>query len=96
MNVKIHSFDDVYDTDVLLDDVNMIYVSVVSGDEIMNVYLNNGESVHLDASDFSNCERQMSFFNGSYVVLNDDLQNWNNRTDSYDWAQHASAVIGSF
>lgn len=97
MNLKIIDFEyNSYDTGIAIDDINEIAVVVVSGDEKLDVYMKNGEVKHLDAVDFTEFNRGMDFFNGAYVVLNEQLKSWNNRTDSYDWVRHSNRVIGSF
>ena len=97
MNVTILDFKgNRYDTDVSMDDVDTIAVTVISGDESLLIYLKNGEFQNLDANDFSGYERSMSFFNGSYLVPSEYLEKWNDRKDSYDWATNGECVIGTF
>ena len=97
MNLKIFDFEgNSYDTNVSIDDVESITVVVVSGDEKLDVHMKNGEYKHIDVIDIIDCRRIIDFFNGAYLVLNHQLEDWNNRADSYDWVRYSDRVIGSF
>ena len=94
MNVMIFSYtQEKFDTGIPLEDVNEIGVSVVSGDELLVVFMKDGTFRKLDAADFRYDDRLFSFFNGSYIVLNEQLERWNNRCDSYDWAINAHEPV---
>lgn len=74
-----------YETDVLISDVNSMYVAVVSGDEILMIVLNDGKQIIIDACELSGDKRKLNFFDGDYGVHKDDLETWMRREDAYFW-----------
>lgn len=98
MNVIIYDFKaQKYDVGVPVEKVSEIGVSVISGDEILAVRTDDGDLKVFDADTFSDSRREMSFFNGAYVVLKDQLEEWTNRKDSYDWVLSGEhEIYGSF
>lgn len=85
MNVVIFDYENKsYDTEIPLNDVQEIMVDVVSGDEILHITGKQNKS-RIDAVSYSGKNRLVDFYDGSYVVTEDQLKEWNKRTDSYDW-----------
>lgn len=59
----------------------IIYVQVVSGDEIIRVL--NTKTLEIEAF-LDGGGRMMSFFDGEYVVPADEFDKWMERTNVYD------------
>lgn len=74
-----------YETDIDVDDVNSLYVVVLSGDEIVTAIMNDGSERVVDAIELAGETRCENFFDGEYGVHKDDLEQWLGRIDSYDW-----------
>lgn len=98
MNVKIYDFrSQEYDVGVSIDNVSEISVTVISGDEILDIRTKDGKVTIYDSDNYSDSKRTMSFFNGSYVVPNEQLEEWADRKNSYDWILSGEhEVYGSF
>lgn len=74
-----------HETDIEAEDVNCLYVVVLSGDEVITAIMNDGSEKIIDAVEFTNGNRCENFFDGDYGVHKDDLEEWLGRVDSYDW-----------
>lgn len=74
-----------HETGVPVTNVNSLYVIVISGDEIITAVMDDGAVLFVDAVDFTETPRQMDFFDGEYGVHKDDLEDWLERKDSYEW-----------
>lgn len=86
MNLKILDFDgEHYDTGISIDSVEDVTVTVVSGDEILAIELSNGSSVIIDVSTINRNWRYANHYDGTYMVSKENLEEWNNRKDSYEW-----------
>lgn len=78
--------DNFYDTGVLFDAVKEIDVHVLTGDEVIYVtYKDKRPKLRLDSANFSHKPRLFDFDDGFYTVEQADFEEWNRRTDSYDW-----------
>lgn len=53
-------------------DIIAISVTILSGDETIDVYYEDGTVEHFDSCD----TRTQSFFDGNYVVMGDKLKKW--------------------
>lgn len=87
MNINIMDYDDnSYDTGIPVEDVKTVFVTVVSGDEILHIIKNDGETVALDAMDFTDDIRRMCFLDEQYVLnTTADITEWMKRKNSYDY-----------
>lgn len=86
MNLKIMDYDgEYYDTGISIDSVEDVTVTVVSGDEILAIELSNGSSVIIDVSTINRNWRYANCYDGTYMVSKENLEEWNNRKDSYAW-----------
>lgn len=68
-----------------LDDVNELTVTVLSGDEILDILYTNNESDQIDSCP----ERSLNFFDGAYIIYSkrkgiDRLDEFLSRKDPYD------------
>lgn len=64
------------------DDINFIYVIIVSGDEILKVHYNDYTSQSFDGG---LGDRTIDFYDYSYVVYPADIFTWLRRSGSYDY-----------
>ena len=74
-----------FDTGVKLEDIDSLYVIVLSGDEFVTVILNDGTQKVFDSSEMNCSNKSFGFFDGEYGVHKDDLAEWGEREDSYSW-----------
>ena len=74
------------DTGFCIDDLSNVFridITVITGDEIADVIMKNGEKHHFDSSS----TRQMDFFDNEYCIFSpseNHLDDFNKRTSSYD------------
>ena len=86
MNLTVMNFDNErYDTGIPIDQVNEVDVTVVSGDEIIVVLHKSGKISKIDAADLGHMPRTMHFYDGSYIVFKEEINEWNRRSDTYSW-----------
>lgn len=86
-DIKIINYrDDTFDTGVAIEDVNYIYVTLLSGDELLDIHLNNGEVVFFDSADLANNRRFINYYDGAYSVDQEHLEKWNQRKSSYEFS----------
>jgi len=86
MSLKIMDYDgESYDTNIPIETVEDVTVTIVSGDEILAIELNDGSSVILDVSTINRNWRYANYYDGTYMVSKEELLKWNNRKDSYEW-----------
>lgn len=76
---------DSYTTDILLKDISLLIVTVISGDEVIDVFLKSGKIKILDVTTINHRWRYVNFYDGEYVVTENELIEWNNRKDTYEW-----------
>lgn len=77
-----------------IDDLMFLMVTVISGDEIIDVYREDEDwwDPYLDQHiDINASDRTRDFFDAIYTVKPEDLQKWNDRTDSYFY-KHVQAA----
>ena len=86
VNFKIYDFNNAEKIIELPDkEIKTIFVTILSGDETGYVAFADGSIIEFDAS---SC-RFMNFYDGSYVVMGEDIDRWinyvptTNRTISY-------------
>lgn len=81
MKMTLYDFaNQAVDFDVDVDDISdiqLMVVQVVSGDEVVNMILNNGQVLHYDACD----NRVISDLDCTYFVLPDDIDKWMHLVD---------------
>ena len=89
MKLKImNCFNDKIDVDIgKLKDILSISVTVLSGDEVLNVVKKNGETIEEDSDRHNRC---ISFYDGQYTIYNssiglDKIKAWRKRKNSNDW-----------
>lgn len=61
------------------EDVEVIVVTIISGDEVANVYYKNGNQIRFDTSG----DRWQDFFDGQYIIKPEDIDEHNNKLSSY-------------
>lgn len=70
------------DTGIDVNDVASIHVTVVTGDELLDITKKDGT---VDFFDGCPDGRMCDFYDGHYVVNESDLAAWMDRKDSYDY-----------
>lgn len=86
MNLNVFDFKhDSHETDIPVEDVESLYVVVLSGDELITAMMKDGSQRKVDAIDMSTFTRNDDFLYGEYGVHKDDLDEWLGRADSYEW-----------
>lgn len=55
-------------------EIDHINVTVLSGDEVVNIYFSDGTKIYKDSSD---C-RTLSFFDGQYEIDKENVEKWDN------------------
>ena len=80
MNYEGHTFN----TGVPINNIKFIDVTVISGDEIVNIYCEDGTKFNFDSADFAKNPMVYNFYDGSYSVPNCDLEDWSLRESTYD------------
>ena len=85
--VKIMDFENErFDTGIKIDEVDRVEVVVVTGDEILMIWMKDGSSISTDVDeDYSHKHRGIDFYDGHYTVKSEDLLKWNNRKTSYSY-----------
>lgn len=78
-----------FDTGILLDDIKEVEVTVLSGDEILDVTLLSGEKMSLDSAELLHDRRFADAYDGNYVVIHDCLKRWNRRKSSYQYDRNS-------
>lgn len=73
------------DTGINIDDINSLYVVVVTGDEIVTAIKNDGTQETFDSAELSDDCRAHDYFDGEYAVNKEDIAEWSEREDSYYW-----------
>ena len=63
-------------------DFDMLLVMVVSGDELIVVCKDGRCTFEIDAGKDS---RLVNYYDGSYTVRKDQINEWMKREDSYEW-----------
>ena len=74
-----------YDSGIPLSKISKIDVTVFSGDEVICIYAADGDTVYLDAQEYSGRHRSFSIRDRAYSVSKKYLPIWNFRKDSYSW-----------
>lgn len=64
-----------------LDDIRLIGVTVITGDEIIDIHYNDYECQRVDCGIGRICD----YYDGSYVVEPADIPKWLERKSSYDF-----------
>ena len=70
-----------------LDKVEEITITVLSGDEVIDVLYTNGASIHFDSD--INYHRDVSYFDGTYIIYSkrrniDRMEKFLETTDTYE------------
>lgn len=73
------------EVDVGQKEIDFIVVTVLQGDEVVQVYFKDDTSVKVDScSVFGTLFRNMAFYDGVYVVKSDKLKEWMDIDDQYN------------
>lgn len=84
--LKIYNYHhELFDTEIPLSEVETVEVTIISGDEVVDITKTDDTIVTIDAARLAGSPRLMNFFDGSYEVEKDQLEKWVARKDSYDW-----------
>lgn len=88
-NLKIMNYEDKpFDTGIHLEDVEYVYVTVISGDELLEIHINDRNIIHIDSADIAGNHRIINFYDGSYIVNASHLEEWNSRTSTYQYYEN--------
>lgn len=63
-----------------IDDIRFIIVTILSGDEVLDIHYNDYEYQHVDCG----TNRIRDYYDGSYIVESTDIPKWLERKSSYD------------
>lgn len=76
MKIKIYDYDDYpFTVDIgELEEIKELDVDVITGDEILTVWYTDGTIARFDSSR----TRMLAFFDGCYVVENNQIEEWAN------------------
>lgn len=77
--------DELFDTGIKFDDVDRLFVTVITGDEIISVMLNDGTIKEFDSAVLGNIPRFMDYWDDQYVVSKPEFEAWSKRKTTYDW-----------
>ena len=87
MKTTIYDYDNKpHEVELKDDAIKYIMVTVISGDEVIEVYYKDGSCEKFDSSN----NRQIDYFDGVYLVSEEDIKKWLNfefsgiRTNSYE------------
>lgn len=90
MNIRIYDFNNrEKEVEVpvrSIDEIEMILVDVVTGDEIITVYSVQGDIYHFDSSN----DRTIDYFDCSYIVKRNDVKRWIDFNPSYGYVLSSS------
>lgn len=73
-----------HDTGIPVDKVVKIYVKVISGDEVADIYFRNAMHT-VDVSVLNGIPRLHDYFDMDYTIDKSEIEEWNKRKDTYDW-----------
>ena len=76
--------DETFDTGVKFDDVDMLFISVVTGDEIITALLKDGTKMDFDSAIMGHNLRLMDYWDDQYIVSQAELDAWSKRKSTYD------------
>lgn len=77
--------DELFDTGIRFDDVDWLSITVITGDEIISVLLNDGTVKEFDSAILGNDRRLEDHFDDWYVVSKPEFEAWSKRKTTYDW-----------
>lgn len=80
--------DELFDTGIRFDDVDRLFVTVITGDEIISVMLNDGTVKEFDSAILGNNLRLMDYYDDQYVVSKPEFEAWSKRKTTYDWRRN--------
>ena len=69
-------------TGIALDEVDTIHVTVLTGDEVLDIVTKDGRTIHFDSCPDG---RIGDFYDGTYFVTAENLKKWQGRNDSYTY-----------
>ena len=82
MKIAILDYKDrVKEVNVELKDIRRMFVTVVTGDEILHVIYKNGDEEIFDSSS----DRTRDFYDGDYELYNTDIEPEINELDNPEW-----------
>lgn len=81
-NIEVINFkQERFDTGVPVADVKVIYVNIISGDEILTIFKKDGKVEQHDAADY-HYPRSHGYRDGEYTVYEEGLAKWCQRKHS--------------
>lgn len=86
MEIKILNYEDEFDRLEIPDDFTFLRVTVMTGDEIIEVYRRDpkwGDSYRYETFDSGHGRRERDFFDLTYIVYPEQVEEWNERQSSY-------------
>lgn len=83
MKIKVFDYTNEYKEHEIPDEVTHLVVEVVTGDEIITPYINDKALKTIDGGEGSG--RIIDFYDGIYTVKRDGIEEWNERTRSYQF-----------
>lgn len=90
MNLKIKNYQNVrFDTGIPMEQVESLFVRVITGDEIVTVHKTDGTEEEFDSACLADNPRITDYWDGDYGVHKDDLEAWSKRKTSYDGFRYA-------
>ena len=79
--------DELFDTGIRFDDVDQLFITVVTGDEIISVVLNDGTVKTFDSAVLAKNPRLYDYWDDQYTVNKPDFEAWSKRKTTYDWGK---------
>ena len=79
--------DELFDTGIRFDDVDRLFVTVITGDEIISVILNDGTVKVFDSACLGNNPRLRDYWDYQYTVSKPEFEAWSKRKTTYDWGE---------
>lgn len=90
MNLKIMNYQNTLcDTGVPIEQVESLFVRVITGDEIVTIHKIDGNDEEFDSACLVDNLRVIDYDDGNYYVHKDDLKAWTKRKTSYDGFRYA-------
>ena len=90
MNLKIMNYQNVRcDTGIPMEQVEYIFVRVITGDEIVMIYKIGGIRKEFDSAILVDNLRSIDYWDGCYYVHKEDLKAWSKRKTTYDGFRYA-------
>lgn len=82
--VILDYLNNVYETDVELENIDFVEVEVLTGDEVIKAHMKDGSIEDFDAGIIAGCGRMIDYHDDYYVINAEQLGSWNKRNSTYD------------